>query len=142
MWGAPALAQEGLHFVGTPTVEATKTTTEAFLTATGEVAGAGTGGTATLSATAVVTSGCINPGSKDHEPSGLQRTTTTVTGSEEFTTRQGRGSFTVVTSSVSPGTCPGKMTPVLVDVVFEDVTLTVEAQTGTITYDFGTVDPV
>jgi hypothetical protein len=38
----------GLHFVGTPNVEATKTSTSAFLTATGEVAGAGTTATATL----------------------------------------------------------------------------------------------
>jgi hypothetical protein len=49
----------GLHFVGQPDATATKTATSAFLTATGEVAGAGGGGTAILSSTAEVTTGCI-----------------------------------------------------------------------------------
>ena len=62
----------GLHFVGSPDVTATKTSTSAFLTATGEVAGAGTTATATLAANADVTRGCINNGSKDQQPSGLK----------------------------------------------------------------------
>jgi len=137
-----AFAQQGLHFVGTPTVMATKTATSASLTARGEVAGAGTTATATLSANATVTTGCINRGSKDQQPSGLQQTTTTVSGTTTFNTRQGRGTFTVSTVPITlDRTCPDQMVPVLVSVVFTDVTLTVTSQTGTITYSFGTIDP-
>lgn len=137
-----ALGQQGLHFVGTPTVTATKTDTSAFLTARGEVAGAGTTATATLSANATVTTGCINRGAKDQQPSGLQQTTTTVAGTTTFNTRQGRGTFTVSTEPITlDRTCPDRMTPVLVSVVFTDVTLTVTSQTGTITQSFGTIDP-
>jgi hypothetical protein len=140
----PALAQSGLHFVGTPTISATKTATSAFLTSTGEVAGAGRTATATLSATAEVTQGCINKGGGN--PSGLQRTTTTVTGTETFNTRSGRGTFDVSTTPItfpSGGfSCPShNMTPTVVSVVFTGVKLTVTSQTGTITQDFGTVDP-
>src|ERR671939_244033 len=125
----------GLHFVGTPDVTATKTDTSAFLTATGEVAGAGPTATATLSATADVTRGCINRGSQGQQPSGLQRSFTTTTGSQTFNTRSGRGSFDVSTNPVSVAgfTCPDRMTPVLVGVTFTDVTLTVTSQTGTTT---------
>jgi hypothetical protein len=138
-----ALAQQGLHFVGTPTVTATKTSTEAFLTASGEVAGAGTTATATLSATATVTRGCINRGSQGQQPSGLQTTTQQTAGTTTFNTRQGRGTFTVSTVPITVGsfTCPDQMTPVLVSVTFNNVTLTVTSQTGTITQSFGTIDP-
>jgi hypothetical protein len=133
----------GLHFVGAPDVTATKTSTEAFLTATGEVAGAGPTATATLSATADVTRGCINRGSKDQQPSGLQRSFQVTTGSETFNTRSGRGSFNVSTEPVTaaPFTCPDRMTPVLVSVTFTDVTLTVTSQTGTTTATFPDIDP-
>jgi hypothetical protein len=143
---APTLvyAQQGLHFVGTPTVTATKTDDSAFLTATGEVAGAGRTATATLSATAVTTVGCITP-SGSNEPRGLQTQETQVTGSETFNTRQGRGTFDVDTNAVgipSSFNCPSaNMEETLVSVVFEDVTLTVTSQTGTITQEFGTIDP-
>ena len=135
----------GLHFVGAPDVTATKTADSAFLTATGEVAGAGsTGGTADLSATAEVTRGCINRGSKDQQPSGLQRSFQATSGTVEFpTTRQGRGTFTVSTEPITaaPFTCPDQMTPVLVSVLFTDVTLTVTSQTGTTTATFPDIDP-
>lgn len=133
----------GLHFVGRPNVEATKTSTSAFLTATGEVAGAGTVATATLSATADVTRGCINRGSQGQEPSGLQRSFQTTTGSQTFETRSGRGSFNVSTNAITaaPFTCPDQMTPVLVSVTFTDVTLTVTSQTGTTTATFPDIDP-
>jgi hypothetical protein len=134
----------GLHFVGTPTVDVTKTSTEAFLTATGEVAGAGKTATATLSATAEVTRGCINRGSKDQEPSGLQRSFTQVSGSTTFRTRSGRGTFTVETDphiTAAPFACPDQMVPVLVSVIFHDVTLTITSQTGTITAFYGDIDP-
>jgi hypothetical protein len=136
----------GLHFCQgtTPTVTATKTTTEAFLTSSGEVCGAGTTATATLSGTAVYTTGCINRGSKDQQPSGLQRQSTNVLGSTTFRTRSGRGTFNVESSHVraTDRTCPDRMTPVFVGpVTFENVTLTVTSQTGTATANFGTIDP-
>jgi hypothetical protein len=107
------------------------------LTATGEVAGAGTGGTATLTADVTATVGCINPGSKDQQPKGLQEAAATVTGSEEFTTKQGRGTFTVTTEPITiesfDFTCPGKMEETLVgDVTFSNIVLTITAQTGEI----------
>jgi hypothetical protein len=148
---APALAvgptsvtrTGGLHFVGTPDVTATKTATSAFLTATGEVAGAGTTATATLSATADVTRGCINRGSQGQQPSGLQRSFTTTTGSQTFHTRSGRGSFDVSTTPVTVAgfRCPDQMTPVLVSVTFTDITLTITSSTGTTTATFPDIDP-
>lgn len=139
----------GLHVCENTTLDVTATKTtgptgSAFLTATGEVCGAGTRATATLSATAVETVGCITP-SGSNEPKGLQTTTTTVTGSETFQTRQGRGSFTVSTNAVGiPSTfeCPSaNMTETLVSVTFTDVTLTITSQTGTITATFPDIDP-
>jgi hypothetical protein len=133
----------GLHFVGTPDVTATKTSTSAFLTATGEVAGAGTTATATLSANAEVTTGCINRGSKDQQPSGLQRTTTTTSGTTTFRTRSGRGTFTVSTLPITTSrTCPDQMVPVLVSVTFTDVTLTITSGPNkTLTATFPDIDP-
>src|SRR5438094_8217750 len=101
----------GLHFVGSPDVTATKTSTSAYLTATGQVAGAGTTATATLSATAEVTRGCINRGSQGQEPSGLQTSSQTTSGSVGFHTRSGRGTFTVSTTPVTAAgfSCPDHM---------------------------------
>jgi hypothetical protein len=139
----------GLHVCENTTLDVTATKTTgptgtAFLTATGEVCGAGTTATATLSATAVVTVGCITP-SGSNEPKGLQTTTTTVTGSETFETRQGRGTFTVSTNAVGvPSTfeCPSaNMTETLVSVTFTNITLTITSQTGTITATFPDIDP-
>jgi hypothetical protein len=130
----------GLHFVGTPQVFATLTSNSTFLTATGEVAGAGsTGGTADLSATAEVTRGCINRGSQGQEPSGLQRSTTLASGTTTFdTTRNGRGRFNVSTTPITIGsfTCPDQMRPTLVSVTYSNISLTVESQTGTTTATF------
>ncbi len=130
----------GLHFVGTPKSFATLTSTSTFLTATGEVAGAGrTGGTADLDATAAVTRGCVNRGSQDQEPSGLRRSTTLASGTVEFdTTRQGRGNFSVSTTPITIGsfTCPDQMRPTLVSVTYSNITLTVTSQTGTTTATF------
>ena len=117
----------------------------ANLVGTGEVCGAGTGGTATLTSTATVTTGCINPGSMDHQPRGLQRTTTTSSGTAALEiTRPGRGQFNVETTEVGLAgrTCPGQQEPVLVSVLFSDITLTITSQTGTVTATgFGTIDP-
>jgi hypothetical protein len=133
----------GLHFVGSPDVTATKTDlSNIFLTATGEVAGAGTSATATLSATVEITTGCINRGSKDQQPSGLQTSTSTTTGSETFRTRSGRGTFDVDTNPVDASrTCPDQMVPVLVSATFTDITLTITSQTGTTTATFPDIDP-
>src|SRR5215208_4336180 len=139
----------GLHVCENTTLDVTATKTtgpngSAFLTATGEVCGAGTTATATLSATATSTVGCINRGSKNQEPSGLQETTTTVTGSEEFNTRQGRGRFDVDTNAVGvPSTfeCPPPMTETLVSTTFTNITLTITSQTGSITATFPDIDP-
>ena len=133
----------GLHFVGTPDVTASKTANSASLTATGEVAGAGKTATATLAANAEVTTGCINRGSKDQQPSGLERTSTTVTGSETFRTRSGRGTFDVDTNPVSTNrSCPDGMTPVLVSVNFTDVVLTITSGANkTLTATFPDIDP-
>ena len=125
----------GLHFVGSPDLTVSRTATSASLTATGEVAGAGPTATATLSATAIATRGCINRGSRNQEPSGLQRSFSTVTGSETFQTRSGRGTFSVTTDPVNVEgfTCPDGMTEILVSVTFTDITLTITSQTGTTT---------
>jgi hypothetical protein len=132
----------GLHFVGSPDVTATKTATSAFLTATGEVAGAGQSARATLSANAEVTTGCINRGSQDQQPSGLKRTTTSVLGSETFQTRSGRGTFDVDTNAVTTSRrCPDQMVPVLVSVNFTDVKLTITSSTGSTTALFPDIDP-
>src|SRR5215218_7117596 len=114
----------GLHFTTAPTATATLLNNTATLSATGEVAGAGsTGGTADLSATAEVTRGCVTPSGTVNFP----------------TTRNGRGSFTVSTTPITIAgfSCPSaNMTPVLVSVTYTDITLTVTSQTGSTTATF------
>jgi hypothetical protein len=124
-------------------VTATKTADTAFLTATGEVAGAGTTATATLAANAEVTTGCINRGSKDQQPSGLQRTETAVSGQQTFNTRSGRGTFNVSTDPITTNrACPDQMVPVLVSVTFTDVTLTITSGPNkSLTATFPDIDP-
>jgi hypothetical protein len=129
-----AQAQSGLLFVGTPSCVVNETTNS--ITCRGEVAVAGTGGTAAVTSTATITSGCLNEGSND--PKGVKTTTIQVIASEPLTTDQGRGTFTVSTQPITgPAqgfTCSSpNMIPVLVDVTFSDITLTITAQTGTLT---------
>src|SRR5215217_3577614 len=82
----------GLHVCQCTTLDVTADKTDgAFLTATGEVCGAGTTATATLSATATATLGCVTRGGG--EPRGLQEVATVTTASETFNTRSGRGAF-------------------------------------------------
>ena len=133
----------GLHFVGTPTVTATITNNQAFLTADGEVAGAGKKATATLAADAAVTTGCINKGSKDQQPSGLKRTTTTTSGQQTFDTRSGRGTFSVDTDAITTSRkCPDDMKPVLVSVTFTNIKLTITSAGKEITAKFPDIGPV
>jgi hypothetical protein len=131
----------GLHFVGNPDLTVVAVDGGYALRAVGEVAGAGRTATAVLTADATVTTGCINRGSKDQQPSGLQRTTTTVTGSQTFQTRSGRGTFDVVTDAVGTAgrTCPDRMQPVLVSATFTNILLTITSQTGTVTATFADV---
>src|SRR5215207_1457064 len=67
-----ATTDRGLKFVSDPVVTVNKEGNTASLSASGEVSGAGTGGTAVLSSTAEVTVGCIVPGASENEPQGLQ----------------------------------------------------------------------
>jgi hypothetical protein len=124
----------GVHFVGQPNLTVSGTS----LVATGEVAGAGPTATATLTATADVTRGCINRGSKDQQPSGLKRSFTTQTASETFRTRSGRGSFNVATEPISAAgfACPDRMVPVVVSITWTDISLTITSQTGSTTAYF------
>src|SRR5215208_7535923 len=90
----------GLHVCEGTTLDVTADKTDgAFLTATGEVCGAGRTATATLSATAEATVGCVTRGGGT--PMGLEEAATGTTGEVTFQTRSGRGTFDV---STDPGT--------------------------------------
>jgi hypothetical protein len=140
---APVTHTGGLHFVSGPTVFSYSGTSGKYLRATGEVAGAGRTATATLSADANVTTGCVNRGSKGTAPNGLQTTSSTTTGSEPFPTRSGRGTFVVSTAPVGVGsrTCPDRMAPVVVGVTFTKISLTITSNTGTLSATFDPLDP-
>jgi hypothetical protein len=127
-------------------VTASGTDAGKILTASGEVCGAGTEATATLSANATATVGCITP-SGSNEPKGLREVSTAVVASQTFETRQGRGTFNFSTEPVNIGSfafeCPSpNMTEVIVgNVTFTNITLTITSQTGTITATFPDLDP-
>jgi len=136
----------GLHVCEGTALDVTATKTDgAFLTATGEVCGAGTTATATLSSTATATVGCVTRGGG--EPMGLEEAATTTTASETFRTRAGRGTFDVSTEPLTiedfAFECPSaQQTEVIVgSVTFTDITLTITSQTGTITATFPDLDP-
>jgi hypothetical protein len=142
----------GLHFVEDPLLTVTKTDTSATLSVSGEVAGAGTGaGTATLDADVTATVGCITRGGG--EPGGLEEAGGAVTATATFEpTRQGRGTFTVSTEPLTiedflvdgeTFECPSaQQTEVIVgNIMFTDVVLTIEAQTGTIQAFYPDFDP-
>ena len=137
----------GLHVCQGSVLDITASTTDAgkLLTATGEVCGAGPTATATISANAEATVGCVTRGGG--EPSGLEEVSTAVVASETFATRAGRGTVDVSTEGLTiedfAFECPSRQqTEVLVGpVTFTDVTLTITSQTGTITADFPDIDP-
>jgi hypothetical protein len=116
-----------------------------FLTATGEVCGAGPTATATISSTAEATVGCVTRGGG--EPMGLEDVSTATAASETFRTRAGRGAVDVSTEPLNIGDfdfeCPSaQQTEVIVgSVTFTDITLTITSQTGTITATFPDLDP-
>ena len=80
-------------------------------------------------------------------PSGLERVRTATAASEQFPTRQGRGSFDVSTEPLSiedfDFACPSaQQTEVLIGPInFTDVTLTITSQTGQIVATFPDIDP-
>ena len=136
----------GLHVCQGTALDVTADKTDgAFLTATGEVCGAGPTATATLSSTATATVGCVTRGGG--EPMGLEEAATTTTASETFRTRAGRGTFDVSTEPLTiedfDFACPSaQQTEVIVgSVTFTDITLTITSQTGTITATFPDLDP-
>src|SRR5829696_4262677 len=79
----------GLHVCQGTVLDVSAESTGAgkFLTATGEICGAGPTASATLSATAEATVGCVTRGGG--EPSGLEEVSTATAASEDFPTRQG-----------------------------------------------------
>src|SRR5215213_4989839 len=90
----------GLHVCEGTSLDVTADKTDgAFLTATGEVCGAGRTATATLSATAEATVGCVTRGGGT--PMGLEEAAAGTTGEVTFRTRSGRGSFSVSTEPVT-----------------------------------------
>src|SRR5215217_4705531 len=136
----------GLHVCQGTALDVTATKTDgAFLTATGEVCGAGTTATATLTSDVSATVGCVTRGGG--EPMGLEEVFTTTTASEEFPTRAGRGSFDISTEPITiedfAFECPSaQQTEVLVGpVTFSNIVLTITSQTGTITATFADIDP-
>src|SRR5215208_179194 len=146
---APLTVEEtgGLHVCQGSALAITPTTTDAgkIMTATGEVCGAGPTATATISANAEATVGCVTRGGG--EPSGLEEVSTAVVASETFETRSGRGTVDVSTEGLTiedfAFECPShQQTEVLIGpVTFTDVTLTITSQTGTITATFPDIDP-
>src|SRR5215213_9258330 len=148
--GAPTTVTStgGLHVCQGTVLDVSAESTGAgkFLTATGEVCGAGPTATATLSSTAEATVGCVTR-SGAGEPSGLQEVSTATAASEDFPTRSGRGAFDVSTEPLNIGDfdfqCPSaQQTEVLVGPInFTDITLLITSQTGTITATFPDIDP-
>jgi hypothetical protein len=136
----------GLHVCEGTVLDVTADKTDgAFLTATGEVCGAGRTATATLSATAEATVGCVTRGGG--EPMGLEDVSTATAASETFRTRAGRGAVDVSTEPLNIGDfdfeCPSaQQTEVLIGPInFTGNTLTITSQTGTITATFPDIDP-
>jgi hypothetical protein len=136
----------GLHVCEGSALDVTADKTDgAFLTATGEVCGAGRTATATLSSTVTATVGCVTRGGG--EPRGLEEAATGATGEATFRTRQGRAEFDVSTEPITiedfDFECPSaQQTEVIVGpVTFTDITLTITSQTGTITATFPDLDP-
>src|SRR5215212_7098055 len=92
----------GLHVCQGSTLDVSPSTTASggkILVATGEVCGAGTTATATVSADATATVGCVTRGGGT--PMGLEEAATTTTGTTTFRTRAGRGTFSVATQPVT-----------------------------------------
>jgi hypothetical protein len=96
--------------------------------------GSATTATATIKASVSVTTGCINQGSKDQQPSGLKRSTSTVTQTQTVNVQGGRADFDITTSPLSASqlrTCPDSMDEVIVGcATFSSVSIAVVTNSG------------
>jgi hypothetical protein len=129
-WVIPALAAPMLHGPFTCRIVGANQ-----LQCIANVSGLGgaTTATGTLTATATVITGCINQGSVGTQPSGLQRTTTTVTQTQTVNVQGGRALFDITTqplNAASLRTCPDNMTPVVVCVTYSNIQLMVTTNSG------------
>jgi hypothetical protein len=90
--------------------------------------------TATITATVSVTTGCINQGSKDQQPSGLKRSTSTVTETQTVNVDSGRATFDITTKPLDASkirTCPDNMDEVFVGcATFSNVSIVVKPNSG------------
>jgi hypothetical protein len=152
---APALAVTctvtnrtgGLHVCqGSSLIVTADKTDGAFLTASGEVCGAGTTATAALNSTVEATVGCVTR-SGAGEPSGLQETSTGTTAEVTFRTRSGRGTFDLTSDTITIADfdfeCPSRQQSEVIvgSVTFTDITLAITSSTGTITATCPDLDP-
>jgi hypothetical protein len=88
--------------------------------------------TATLVATATVTTGCATP-SGSNQPQGLQRTAITVTDTQTVNVEGGRATFDLLTQPLNASelrTCPDGMKPTVVCVTFSDISIAVVPNSG------------
>ena len=88
--------------------------------------------TATLVATATVTTGCATP-SASNQPQGLQRTAITVTDTQTVNVEGGRATFDLLTQPLNAEelrTCPDGMKPTVVCVTFSNISIAVIPNSG------------
>jgi hypothetical protein len=131
-----------VHLKGGKNAEPSFTDNGLSLAASGDLAGLGNGDVlVTLTATADVTSSCINPGSGEHRPPGQNPAPITVTGSQaipEEEIKNGTTPFSVATLAPAPTIagapdCPNtSWTETIDDLSFTSATITVEQPPGTV----------
>jgi hypothetical protein len=128
-------------------VSAESTSAGKLLRVTGEICGAGNRASATLTATAEATVGCVTRNGQG-EPTGLRRVREATAASDTIRTRQGRGTFNFTTEALSIDdfnfSCPSaQQREVLVGPVnFTDITLTITSGPNKrITATFPDIDP-
>jgi hypothetical protein len=106
------------------------------LRCTADVSGLGGANTATatLVATATVTTGCATPSSGSNQPQGLQRTAITVTDTQTVNVDGGRAVFRLTTQPLNASeirTCPSaNMTPTIVCVTYSNISIAVVPNSG------------
>lgn len=137
---APALAAN-VHLKGGKNAEPSFFDGGLTLNGSGDIAGLGNGDVlVTISASADVTSSCINPGNGEHRPPGQNPAPITVTGSQaipEEELKNGSTPFSVTTvapSSTIAGApdCPNSSwTETIEDLAFTSAVITVDQPVGT-----------
>jgi hypothetical protein len=88
--------------------------------------------TATLVATATVTTGCATP-SGSNQPHGLQRTAITVTDTQTVNVEGGRATYDLLTQPLTASelrTCPDGMIPTIVCVTFSNISIAMVPNSG------------